>query len=140
MFKYLVRIDRVGCAHVDDRKSRDAAVARSAERRRVENRDPVEHGDAVAERIEREVAWIERFDVRVWTYQLLVAKPDPRTYTRTLDLLGIEPGQALFLDDRLVNIEAARTLGIQGLVFSTVEKLRADLLAGGFDAELPLLV
>jgi putative hydrolase of the HAD superfamily len=97
-------------------------------------------GDAVAERIEREVAWIERFDVRVWTYQLLVAKPDPRTYTRTLDLLGIEPGQALFLDDRLVNIEAARTLGIQGLVFSTVEKLRADLLAGGFDAELPLLV
>jgi putative hydrolase of the HAD superfamily len=95
-------------------------------------------GDEVAERIERELAWINRFDVRVWSYQLLMVKPDPRIYTRTLDLLGIEPGDALFLDDRLVNIEAARALGMQGLVFSTMEQLRSDLLACGFDAELPL--
>jgi putative hydrolase of the HAD superfamily len=95
-------------------------------------------GDAVAERIEREVAWIRQFDVKVWSYQFLVAKPDPRIYTTTLTLLGIDAGEALFVDDRLANIETARALGMRGLVFSTAEKLRADLLAGGFDAGLPL--
>jgi putative hydrolase of the HAD superfamily len=95
-------------------------------------------GDAVAEQIERKVAWIQLFDVRVWSFQLLAAKPDPRIYIRTLDLLGTEPGDALFVDDRQVNIDAARALEMQGLVFSTVEKLRGDLLASGFDAELPL--
>lgn len=95
-------------------------------------------GDAVAGRIEREVAWIKLFDVRVWSYLWLVAKPYSQIYTRALDLLGIEPGEALFVDDRLVNVEAARALGMHGIVFSSVERLRADLLAGGFDAELPL--
>ena len=42
-------------------------------------------GDAVAEQIERKVAWIQLFDVRVWSFQLLAAKPDPRIYIRTLD-------------------------------------------------------
>ena len=52
--------------------------------------------------------------------------------------LGTRPEETLFLDDKLVNIEAARALGIQVLQFSTVDRLRADLIASGFDAELPL--
>jgi FMN phosphatase YigB (HAD superfamily) len=44
----------------------------------------------------------------------------------------------LFLDDKIENIEAARALGIQAILFSTVERLRSDLIAHGFDAELPL--
>jgi putative hydrolase of the HAD superfamily len=95
-------------------------------------------GDAVLARIEREVGWIKRFDLQVWSSQLLVAKPDSRIYTHTLNLLGVEPAEVLFLDDRLVNIVAARALGMQGFVFSTVEQLRVDLVATGLDRELPL--
>ena len=95
-------------------------------------------GDSVLEKIEREFEWIHRFDVRVWSFQLLMAKPDPAIYHHTLAKLGIRPEEALFLDDRLVNVEAARALGMQALLFSTVAKLRADLIANGLADSLPL--
>jgi putative hydrolase of the HAD superfamily len=95
-------------------------------------------GDNVLANIERTFDWLARFDVLVWSYQLGMAKPEPAIYQHTLRELGVEPGEALFIDDRLVNIEAARALGMQGILFSTVERLRADLIANGLDRELPL--
>lgn len=95
-------------------------------------------GDNVLANIEREFAWIHRFDALVWSFQLHLAKPDPAIYRHALNQLGVEPAQALFLDDKIENIEAARELGIHAIQFSTVERLRSDLIAHGFDAELPL--
>jgi len=40
-------------------------------------------GDSVLARIEREFAWINGFDVLVWSYQLLMAKPDPQICMRS---------------------------------------------------------
>jgi len=95
-------------------------------------------GDNVLENMEREFDWLPRFDVLVWSFQLHMAKPDPAIYRHTLTALSAEPEETLFLDDRIVNVEAARALGMRALEFSTVDRLRADLIAGGFDAELPL--
>ena len=95
-------------------------------------------GDDVRANIEREFTWLARFDVLVWSYLLNTAKPDPAIYHHTLEKLGTAPEETLFIDDREVNIEAARALGMQGLVFSDVEKLRADLAATGLAAQLPL--
>jgi putative hydrolase of the HAD superfamily len=95
-------------------------------------------GDNVLENMEREFDWLPRFDVLVWSFQLHMAKPDPAIYRHTLKALGARPEETLFLDDRLVNVEAARALGIQALEFSTIDRLRTDLVANGFDAELPL--
>jgi len=95
-------------------------------------------GDNVLANIEREFAWIHRFDVLVWSFQLHMAKPDPAIYLHTLNELDVEPAEMLFLDDKIENIEAARALGIQAILFSTVVRLRSDLIAHGFDAELPL--
>jgi len=95
-------------------------------------------GDNVLANIEREFAWIHRFDVLVGSFQLHMAKPDPAIYLHTLNELDVEPAEMLFLDDKIENIEAARALGIQAILFSTVERLRSDLIAHGFDAELPL--
>ena len=76
--------------------------------------------------------------MRVWSYELKVAKPDPAIYKHVLDKLQVRPEEALFLDDKPVNIEAARALGMKGIVFSDVKQLRADLIAAGLDKELPL--
>jgi putative hydrolase of the HAD superfamily len=95
-------------------------------------------GDNVLENIEREFDWIHRFDVRVWSYQLHMAKPAAAIYLATLEKLSIQPEEALFLDDRLDNIEAAQALGMNAIKFSTVERLRADLIAAGLDQHLPL--
>lgn len=95
-------------------------------------------GDTVMEHILREHAWIARFDVLVWSYQLRIAKPDPAIYRYTLDKLGVNANEMLFIDDKRENVEAARALGIRAVEFLSVEQLRAELIAMGLDVELPL--
>ena len=95
-------------------------------------------GDTVCERAQRSHGWLSRFDVLVWSYQLRMIKPSPAIYLYALEKLGTRPEEALFIDDRPVNVEGANALGIKGLVFATVEKLREELIASGLDSELPL--
>jgi putative hydrolase of the HAD superfamily len=95
-------------------------------------------GDTVQQAMERELKWLSRFDVLVWSYQLRMAKPDPAIYRYTLEKLGLQPAETLFIDDRQVNVEAAAALGIKALLFTTVDQLRADLIAQALDNELPL--
>jgi putative hydrolase of the HAD superfamily len=95
-------------------------------------------GDSVLEVLLAAHPWIANFDVKVWSYQLRVAKPDPAIYRHTLELLGTAPEETLFIDDKAENVAAARNLGIRAIQFSTPDKLRADLIAAGLDAELPL--
>ena len=47
-------------------------------------------------------------------------------------------GETLFIDDKQVNIDAARALGLVAIQFSTIEKLREDLISTGLDKDLPL--
>jgi putative hydrolase of the HAD superfamily len=95
-------------------------------------------GDSVLENIQREFQWISDFDVLVWSFQLKIAKPDPAIYQHALEKLGTRPEETLFIDDKMVNVEAARALGINSLLFSTVDDLRKDLIAAGLDRDLPL--
>jgi putative hydrolase of the HAD superfamily len=95
-------------------------------------------GDNVLASIERTYTWPEHFDVRVWSFQHLMAKPEPAIYRLTLDKLGTQAEETLFLDDREVNIEAAAALGMRAILFSTVENLRAELMRQGLDCELPM--
>lgn len=95
-------------------------------------------GDTVLANMLHEHAWLSRFDVHVWSYQLHMAKPDPAIYRYTLKQLGTRPEETLFIDDRQVNTEAAEALGMKGALFTDVNQLRADLIAKGFDRELPL--
>jgi putative hydrolase of the HAD superfamily len=95
-------------------------------------------GESVLENMKREFDWLPRFDVLVWSFQLRMVKPDPAIYHHLLKELGTQPEETLFLDDRLVNVEAARALGIKAIEFSTIEKLRTDLIAAGLDRVLPL--
>ena len=54
-------------------------------------------------------------DLMVFSAEEGVAKPDPEIYRRTLDRLDVEPGEALFIDDRSENVAAAASLGIHAL-------------------------
>ena len=94
--------------------------------------------DNVLESVEREFAWIQRFDVLVWSFQLGIAKPDAAIYRYTLGKLGTQPEETLFIDDKRPNVEAARALGIQTIEYSSVEHLREELMVRGLDGVLPL--
>ena len=95
-------------------------------------------GDSVLESIEREFKWIGNFDVLVWSNQFGIAKPDPAIYRHVLKQLGTRPEDTLFLDDKRVNIEAARAMGMEAIEFTTIDRLREELIAMGLTADLPL--
>lgn len=52
-----------------------------------------------------------------------VSKPDPRIYRLLLTRYGLTPGECVFIDDRPVNVEAARAVGMQGIVYTGPECL-----------------
>src|SRR5215831_5250040 len=58
------------------------------------------------------------FDVVVVSCEVGAAKPEPVIFEMCLSRLGVKPSQALFVDDRIVNIEGAARLGIQTFHFS----------------------
>ncbi len=95
-------------------------------------------GDTVLASIQREFDWLPRFDVLIWSFEHKMAKPDPAIYALTLERLGTRPEEALFIDDRMANIEAARALGLLAIQFYTIENLRENLVAAGLDSQLPL--
>lgn len=95
-------------------------------------------GDNVLERILEIFAWVEDFDALVWSFQHGIVKPDEAIYQLIVEKVGVKPEEILFLDDRLENIEGAERIGIHGLQFSTVEQLRKDLVAKGYDKWLPM--
>jgi putative hydrolase of the HAD superfamily len=95
-------------------------------------------GDTVLANMQRELLWLDRFDVQVWSYQLRMAKPDLAIYEYVLQQLGTRPDETLFLDDKQVNIDAANAVGMRAVLFTDVDHLRADLMVMGLDKELPL--
>jgi HAD superfamily hydrolase (TIGR01509 family) len=76
--------------------------------------------------------WLRAFSFLTFSAEVRLTKPDPAIYRYTLDALGIQPAQALFVDDVERNIQAARELGITALHFQSVSQLRRDLEALGF--------
>jgi putative hydrolase of the HAD superfamily len=95
-------------------------------------------GDNVLANMQREFLWIHNFDALVWSFRHQMAKPDPAIYQLVLEKLNVRPEESLFLDDKLLNVEAAQALGMKAIQFSTIDRLCADLVAQGFDADLPL--
>ncbi len=69
------------------------------------------------------------FDVVFCSGDEGIAKPDPAAFRITLERLGVAPEEAVFIDDTPSHVEAARALGLHGIVFATVEALEDELEA-----------
>jgi epoxide hydrolase-like predicted phosphatase len=67
------------------------------------------------------------FDVVFCSGDEGVAKPDPVAFETTLERLGVAPEGAIFIDDTLGHVRAARKLGLHGILFTTAEALEAEL-------------
>jgi putative hydrolase of the HAD superfamily len=73
--------------------------------------------------------FLDPFDHVTFSYELGMVKPQAGIYRDTIDGLGVKPEEALFLDDRVDNVEAARAAGMHAEVFSTWERFLEDTLS-----------
>lgn len=51
------------------------------------------------------------------SYELGLLKPDKAIYQSVLAKLNVKPEEVIFIDDKRENVEAAKSLGINGIVF-----------------------
>lgn len=59
-----------------------------------------------------------------------MVKPDPRLFRLLLDRYGLQAASCTFVDDNESNVEAARSLGMCGIVFTSATDLRRQLHLG----------
>lgn len=71
------------------------------------------------------------FEVVVISAEVGLRKPDPRIYRLALRRLQLAPEQSLFVDDKPRNVEGARAVGMEGIVFASPAQLREELRARG---------
>lgn len=77
---------------------------------------------------------IDAFDHIIISAEVGVAKPDPKIFQTALEQAGVNPNEAVFVDDFYVNIEGCEKVGMKGIHFkdteSTLQQLKLLLSAG----------
>jgi 2-haloacid dehalogenase len=79
----------------------------------------------------------KRFDFLHWFRGILLSgkvrliKPDPRIYELFLETFGVNPAEAVYIDDIPANVEGANAMGMHGIVFKNAKQLREELIKVG---------
>lgn len=69
----------------------------------------------------------DHFDAFFSSCYLNTMKPNPEIYRAALNISHRKPEECVFIDDRAQNVEAARRCGLNAIVYSDPEQLRAEL-------------
>jgi len=67
------------------------------------------------------------FDDMVISAEVKLAKPDPAIYHLMLQQLQVLPGESVFIDDFIENVDAARSLGMAAIQFQSPEQVMHEL-------------
>ena len=68
-----------------------------------------------AAHMRQDLGYDDLFEVGVYSCEIGVAKPDPRYFERSVELIDAPADSVLFVDDRADNVEAARSVGLAGV-------------------------
>jgi len=69
------------------------------------------------------------FDVSVMSYRVGMRKPEARIYQHVLAALGVEPAEAVFLDDFPAMVDGARAVGMQAVLVDDHDRAIAEARA-----------
>ena len=80
-----------------------------------------------ADHLEATHGFLRYFEAGVFSGRVQLAKPDPAIFQLALQRFGIEAADAVFLDDHLANVDAARALGLGAVLFEHATQAEAKL-------------
>ena len=79
------------------------------------------------EEIDRKTSLFRHFDIVFNSFRLHKSKRDPSVFRDVCEILGVRPGEVLFVDDNANHIKRAADEGLITLHFSTVEAFEKQL-------------
>ncbi|MDO8970487.1 MAG: HAD family phosphatase [Saprospiraceae bacterium] len=77
--------------------------------------------------IRRFPRFFDMFDVTIFSAEVGLVKPDARIYRLTLEKLGVEPEEAVFVDDFIENIQGAQAVGMKAIHFKSSQQIQQAL-------------
>lgn len=80
-----------------------------------------------------ELSFEKKMDGVLFSFQVQQIKPEPEIYRTLLERFDLEASECVFLDDNPANVEAARKLGIHGILFTGKEAAQRELQAFGVE-------
>lgn len=69
----------------------------------------------------------------VISYEIMLLKPEKEIYLHLLEKYKLMPEETVFIDDMKENVDAAKALGIQGIIFESAQKTRSVLGTMGIE-------
>lgn len=67
------------------------------------------------------------FDIQVYSSEAGVAKPHPAIFRRALDAIGVQPGCAAFVGDRLsADVAGSQAAGMKGILIEVAHRIESD--------------
>ena len=76
----------------------------------------------------RKLGHYDRFDHVILSCDTRLKKPDSASYQNLFERLDCSPAECFFIDDNPRNIQVGKELGMDGVVFESVEQIKGALL------------
>ncbi len=67
------------------------------------------------------------FDVKIFSCLENTIKPESRIYKITMERLKLEGAECLFIDDKKINVSAAKRAGMKAVLFKNADQLKKSL-------------
>jgi putative hydrolase of the HAD superfamily len=83
----------------------------------------------------RRMAYADLFDDMIVSHEVGMRKPEARIYNLALDRLAVHAAEAVFVDDKLENVEGAEAIGMRGIHFKDAAQLKKELEKMGVKIE-----
>ena len=87
----------------------------------LSNTDPIH-----VECLEHRFTFSRHFPIRIYSCEVGASKPSPAIYRAALASLGVDPAEALYIDDIEEFVGTARKLGMDAIRFETRDLLESE--------------
>jgi len=71
--------------------------------------------------------FVHGFDGMVLSHEVGLMKPDRRIYELAIERFALRPSETVFIDDILINVEAAEAAGLRGIHHRDADRTRQEL-------------
>jgi len=106
-----------------------AGLAKKYKMAVLSNTDPIHMANE-----EARFSFFRHFPVRIYSYRVGASKPNPLIYREALRGCKVKAQEAVFIDDVPAYVDAAKRLGMHGVVYQSHDQLVRDLACLGVKA------
>lgn len=79
----------------------------------------------------RDFGFYEPFEPCLLSCEMGLEKPDPKAYELLLKTINLPAELIVFIDDKIENVEAAKAMGIDAILFESEPQVKAELMRRG---------